>query len=354
MNATLDPFSTRMVFFRVGWMDKYRGVTTKDTISGGGAYVETHGFGFEVFNYKPFNGNVYGWVMPGRPGGAAKLSTEFSDNAFANINLPRIGDSDSDKSISDVIVVWVATSPEGGAYVVGWYRNATVFLQPQEAPEGSQREHDGKPIGYVTTAKASDAVLIPKDERVIEVPQRGKGNFGQSNMWYADDLNNGTHRELRQAMLDAIHDHDLPITKRRSRRSKPRQHDVLRRQQVEKVAIETTAEHYIGLGYEVKSVERDNVGWDLEATLDKRRLKLEVKGLSGSEIAVELTPNEYAKMNENRDSFRLCTVTSTLTEPELSIFQLNSESGNWESRDGRSLTVNEGVSARCYANRMEL
>ncbi len=51
MSATLDPFGTHMVFFRVGWMDQYRGVTTHDTISGGGAYVENHGFGFEVFNY---------------------------------------------------------------------------------------------------------------------------------------------------------------------------------------------------------------------------------------------------------------------------------------------------------------
>ncbi len=354
MSATLDPFETRMVFFRVGWMNKYQGVTAQDSITRGGSFVNKHGFGFEVFNYKPFNGKVYGWVMPGRHGGSAELPTEFSDIAFANINLPRIGASTSDKSISDVIVVWVATSPEGGAYVVGWYRNATVFPQPQEAPQGSQREHDGKSIGYVTTTKTSDAVLIPKDERVIEVPQRGKGNFGQSNMWYADDPNNATHRELRQAVLDTIHDHALPIIQRRSHRSKPRQHDVLQRQQVEKAAIETTAEHYIELGYEIKSVERDNVGWDLEATLDKRRLKLEVKGLSGSEIAVELTHNEYAKMNDNRDSFRLCTVSSALTKPDLSIFQFNSESGQWESRDGRPLTINEVVSARCYASRSEM
>ena len=358
MSNTLDPFDTRMVFFRVGWMDKYRGVTAKDTISGGGAYVEEHGFGFEAFNFLPFEGNVYGWVMPGSssrtPDSSSNLPAALSGGEFANINLRRIGDSLSDESLSDVIVVWVATSPEGGAYVVGWYRNATVFMQPQEAPTGSEREHDGLTVGYVTTTKATDADLLPTDERVIQVPQRGKGNFGQSNMWYADDPSNTTHRELRQAIIDAIQDQTLPKPKRRGHRGTPRQHDVLKRQRVEKSAIETVSKHYVGLGYEVKSVEQDNVGWDLEATLDKRRLKLEVKGLSSSDLSVELTPNEYAKMNENRNTFRLCPVTNALAEPNLSIFQFNSESGRWESGEGRLLTVTEVVSARCTANQLEL
>lgn len=351
MSTTPDPFDVPMVFFRVGWMDKYRGVTAHDTITGGGAYVKEHDFGFEAFNYLPFDGNVYGWVMPGSssqvPNPSSNLPPTLSGNAFANIKLRRIGASSADESLSNVIVIWVATSPEGGAYVVGWYQNATVLMQPQEAPTGSERKHDGMTVGYVTTAKATDAVLLPKDERVIQVPQRGEGNFGQSNMWYADDPLNPVHRELRQAVLDTIQDQPLPKPKRRSHRSTPRQHDVLKRQRVEKIAIETVAKHYVGLGYEVTSVERDNVGWDLEATLDKRKLKLEVKGLSGADIAVELTPNEYAKMNENRNAFLLCTVTNALADPQLVIFQFNSESGRWESDNELPLMINEVISARC-------
>lgn len=99
--------------------------------------------------------------------------------------------------------------------------------------------------------------------------------------------------------------------------------------------------------------ERDNVGWDLEATLDNRKLKLEVKGLSGSELVVELTPNEYTKMNANRDTFRLCTVTSALTQPGLSIFQFSIESGRWETSDCRMLEVTEVVSARCTASQLK-
>ena len=49
-----------------------------------------------------------------------------------------------------------------------------------------------------------------------------------------------------------------------------------------------TISYYEKLGYIVTSVERDNVGWDLTAVLGERELKLEVKGLSGSQVVVEL------------------------------------------------------------------
>jgi hypothetical protein len=352
-----NPFNIPMVFFRVGWMNQYQGVTANDGIVGGGSYVDTHGFGFEAFNYKPFEGNVYGWVMTGNASKKRQGSLNLqpsSNEEFAKINLNRIGALSTDESISGVTVVWVSTSPEGGAFVVGWYQNATVFMQQQEAPFGSGREHDGLTIGYMTTTKATDAVLIPNDERVIQVPQGGKGSFGQSNIWYADDPTNEIQRELRQAVLDAIQDQALPRRKRLSPRTPPRQYDVLIRQRVEQIAIETVSKYFIAFGYEVSSVERDNVGWDLEAVLDKRKLYLEVKGLSGNEISVELTPNEYAKMNEHRKNFRLCTVTSALNDPSLFIFQYNAESGHWESGEGGMLSINEVVSARCTASPLKV
>lgn len=352
MSATPDPFDVRMVFFRVGWMDKYEGVTSTDKIIGGGKYVEEHGFGFEAFNFCHFNEQVYGWVEPGKAsknGNTIQSTPPVYGDAFAKINIVRIGASKEATSLSKVLVVWVATHPEGNAYVVGWYQNATVFKKPEQAPTGSHRFHNGSEIGYVTTANANDAVLLPPDSRNINVPQGGKGKFGQSNTWFADDIENPIHRELRMTVLNAVKDRTLPQEQRRSHRQTGQEHDVLKRQRVEKTAIETVTKHYSLLGYEVRSVEQDNVGWDLEATLDKRNLKLEVKGLSGSDLVVDLTPNEYAKMNEQRKTFRLCTVTDALSDPYLAIFQFHPESGHWESNDGRILAVNEVVSARCSA-----
>ena len=354
MSGITDPFANRMVFFRIGWMNEYRGVTSNDSIQGGGAYVEEHGFGFEIFNFLPYQNNVYGWVMPGssnrKRDANSNLPPSVSGGEFANVNLKRLGASSSDQSLTGVTVVWVATHPEGGAYVVGWYKNATVFMQPQEAPVGSKREHGGNIVGYVTTTKAPEAFLIPTDERAIQIPQRGKGNFGQSNMWYADDPANDTHRTIRQNVLDAIQNQELPASERRKLRETPRQHDVLKRQRVEQAAIVLVSDHYRELGYEVVSVERDNVGWDLEATLDSRKLLLEVKGLSGTNLSVELTPNEYAKMKEHTTAFRLCVVTEALETPSLSIFQFNPESGNWESGEPKlTLQIDEVISARCFA-----
>jgi hypothetical protein len=46
------------------------------------------------------------------------------------------------------------------------------------------------------------------------------------------------------------------------------------------------------------------MGWDLEAILPDKLLKIEVKGLSQEEILIELTPNEYDKMKKYKDNYR--------------------------------------------------
>lgn len=282
---------------------------------------------------------MYGYAQP--PG-----SRDHWDEA--RINLTRLGASDRDASVSGVLAVWVATSPEGGACVVGWYRNATVYRDHQPAPVGSARRHSETDCGYYVTARSEDAILLPTDERVFSVPQKGKGAFGQSNIWYADDAEQ--HREFRLNVFQYVETRRVLIAPQPEGSSPARQPDLLLRQRVEQVAIETTAAYFTGLGYRVDSVEKDNLGWDLEAVLGKRDLKLEVKGLSGSQIEVELTPNEYAMMREHRDTYRVCVVRTALTEPKLEIFYYSKESGQWESADRRVLRVQEIVAARCHAN----
>lgn len=63
------------------------------------------------------------------------------------------------------------------------------------------------------------------------------------------------------------------------------------RQLVERAAVRTVWNHFETLGYAVKSVERNNYGWDLEAALGATTLRLEVKGTSGDQVSCELTPN---------------------------------------------------------------
>jgi hypothetical protein len=90
----------------------------------------------------------------------------------------------------------------------------------------------------------------------------------------------------------------------------------------------------------VTNVDDQNLGWDLEAARKgEPTLRLEVKGLSGTDVKVGLTPREYRAMMKHKsgqmDNYRLCVVTSALTKPALIIFcydRLNQRW--WDDRTG--------------------
>jgi hypothetical protein len=130
----------------------------------------------------------------------------------------------------------------------------------------------------------------------------------------------------------------------------PRQPDPHRKKQVEQNAVNLTIRHYQQQGYVVDSVELDNVGWDLEAIRDPVLLRIEVKGLSGQAINIELTPNEYDKMGQYKESYRICVVTNALgSTPQFAEFSFHDESGNWQDNGQRVLEITEVVAARCRA-----
>lgn len=63
----------------------------------------------------------------------------------------------------------------------------------------------------------------------------------------------------------------------------------------------------------MKSVEKENLGWDLEAVKGKESLRIEVKGLASEEVYAHISPNEYSKMkSKDNADYRLCIVTDTL------------------------------------------
>ena len=339
MNSEIDAFSVPMIFLRVGRMEHYQGIVDGDDIRGGGAYVVEHGYGHEIFNFQQFQGLVYGYVQPTRGG--------HNRSGEAGINITRLGASASNESVAGVLAIWVATHPEGGACVVGWYRNATVFRNWQPPIPNLGREYAGQEFGYYVTAQSNDATRLPKDERVFSIPQRGQGAFGRSNVWYADDPKE--HRDFRLKVLRYVETRKSPEVAPSGVQGIPRQPDVYLRQKVEQAAIAAVSSYYANLGYQVDSVARDNVGWDLNAIRGERKLKLEVKGLSGAEIVIQLTPNEYAMMQKHRDSYRVCIVSTALTEPRLEVFSYVPESSRWESSDRRVLSVELIVAAQCRA-----
>jgi hypothetical protein len=165
----------KMIFFNIGWMNYYRGNTDEDPIKKGGQYVDENGHGYEIWNFLPFNGRMYGYVQPVGKG----------DYFSRSIDIDKLG-APKQNSVDNVLSVWLASHPEkGGTWVIGWYENSTVYRIYQEAPIDSNRNFgDSKNFGYWVTAKEEDCVCLPVDERALQAP-RGKGGIGQSNVWYA-------------------------------------------------------------------------------------------------------------------------------------------------------------------------
>jgi Protein NO VEIN, C-terminal len=317
-----------ILFCVITWMENYVGVTD-DQPSGGGSFIDIEGYGYEIFNFRPFRKRFLGFVEPG-----------------GRIALERLGGDHLSEYLEGVTVVFVAPFQGEGPYViVGWYKNATVYRSPQEPPDGSGRVFDGDSISFNLSAAQKDGFLIqPADNRVFQVP-RGKGGIGQSRIWYADrpEQEAFVRKVRRYVETKKTGSHE---SKRGSHHGNGWQHGVERRQLIERVAVRVVWNHFEGLGYALKSVERENRGWDLEATLAATTLRLEVKGTAGNRVSCEVTPNEYRPISEKMPGYRLCIVCDALgSTPSPKIFAWSREQKAWCSQ-GERLSIMELVGAR--------
>jgi len=175
----------KMIFFNIGWMNYYRGITDEDPIEKGGQYIDENGRGYEIWNFLPFNGRMYGYVQP-----VGKKGDYFS----RSINIDKLG-APKQNSVDNVLSVWLASHREkGGTWVIGWYENSTVYRKYQEAPIDSNRNFGDSTdqFGYWVTAKEEDCVCLPVDERTLQAPRGEKGGIGQSHVWYAQSQENIT------------------------------------------------------------------------------------------------------------------------------------------------------------------
>jgi hypothetical protein len=340
-----NPMAVPMIFLRIGWMTRYKGLGASDSIVGGGGYVTQMGFGHEIFNFQPHKGAMYGYAQPSRAGKSWKDKPQIDIDTQGTIEIKKLGAAEGGECAEGVLAIWFAKEPDRSPYIVGWYKNAKVYRKWQAPPSASGRVHNGKKLGYFVTCRERDATLLPIDKRIFRLPPKEEGGPGQCNVWYANQPEK--HHAFRRGVLNYI-------ATGNSAHEGGHQHsaDPLLRSKVEQAAVQHVANHYRRLGYEVTSVEQENLGWDLQARYGNRELKLEVKGLSGANVDVQLTPNEYKAMSDHRNDFRLCVVTRVLASPILDIFFHSSESADWETDNGKVLVVNEihTISANCTAD----
>lgn len=325
-----ERMDARLLFVNIGWMVHYEGLTKTDRPVGGHGYLKKHGSGSEAWNFRRRGTKVYGYV----PG-------------YRDINIERIGATANGQSVSGVTVVWIARNPRNKrTYIVGWFSDATVY---RERRKRKQMGAENDVVEYQVEARFGDATLLQVDARTFRIPTEKKpGNLGQNPVWFGRD----------DAFRDKVRSYIRTGGALRQQGGLPRQNDPALRKEIELAAVEHARRYFASVDggrRTVRSVEKDGVGWDLEATsTDGETLKIEVKGLSGGNLVVELTPNEYAQMRSphHRTDYVVYIVTRALQQDRKAhIFRYDSikSSGKnfvWMADDGRRLVAKELVGAR--------
>jgi hypothetical protein len=311
-----------IVFLRTAWMANYQGVTNEDLPKGAGSYVTQNVDGGEVYNFLPVKGNYYGFarIQSGR-----------------NLRLERLGASKDANEIKNVTVVLFAKNPDwGGEFIVGFYKNATLHRNTVPLPKGMRGTH---PF-YMFKTTIANARLIKEESRVFELPKDGPG---QTNAWYAEEY---TDKNFLKEVIKYLDNPDEYATKRKGRKRNHAawQPDAEKRKTVELSAMDLTADYFINSGWDVEDVSSKNLGWDMEASKGNSRLLLEVKGLSGDNLTVELTPNEYAK-SKNNSMYRICIVNNALDSKKKILRVFHYKQSRWITSSGLMLDVQEKVGA---------
>lgn len=340
-----------LIFFRIGWMDAYN--SNDDKIQNGGSYVDENGRGGEMWNFQETNGKYYGYVMT-KNGTGIDLSQIIFNKQW------KIGE----ESPPIIDVVFIAKKPKelgGGQVVVGWYKNATIFHK-----EYRERDDVDNEMGYVCEAFAEDCKILEVSKRIFNVPKE-RGFIGQNEVWYANEnlikmkiKKRETPAYIKQVKekvrtfkeeVKKYVDNQMIIQtdnhrKEKQKRANPNKDQIVA---IEKAAVQKTWAFYESKGYELVSVEADNVGWDIEATKAQDTLLIEVKGHCGNIIQFELTPNEYSQLKEKHKQYRVCVVCNALTKPNLMVLIPKKENDTWillEENGNRKIKLNEKVAAK--------
>ena len=326
----------KMIFFHIGWMKWYRGPKDDDPTRGPHRHLQDNTFGHECFNFLPRDGSCYGYVPSG-------------------INLANLGASRNAGFVDDVVCVWIARDPERQVIVVvGWYTAARVFGSSNHRIRPSGNRLDRQDVEYRAVAREAGCSLIPVTRRTFAVPTRYgmKGGLGQSTVWY------GGTAGLRGRVWQYIRNWEERKAGKKRRSTSAgsprggRNTDPEQRKSIETRAVGMATDFFSsrdGGAYRVVSRETDNLGWDLEASRPgKATLLIEVKGLSGENVSVELTPNEYRQMTSkrHRDNYVLFVVTNCLGNRPMT-HDYRFKDGRWKDADGTVLELSERTGAVC-------
>lgn len=185
----------KILFCNIAWMKNYKGITDDDKPINGGSWVVDNNDAHEAYNFCPIkiegDDSEYclGFVETKTTNGKDRNQLHIEKIAKGSVNKKI-------ESIDDVLVIWCAKSDCADfTSIVGWYNNATVYRNYQDAYFGEEKQ------AYNFIAKAENCVLLPNGIRHKRlqwyVPRKGKKSgpsygFGQANVWFANNAEDNT------------------------------------------------------------------------------------------------------------------------------------------------------------------
>ena len=200
-----------IVFCNISWMTDYLGKTEEDIPVHGGSYIDKHKDCNESFNFLPITDmddenivTLLGSYETKSTNGTTSNQTHIEKIIGCNV-------SSKCENVDGVTVVWCATAPEGGSYIVGWYKDATVYRRYRSL-ELVTDDYEWE-RWYNIICEYKNAVLLPVKERLTEKWEMKRTNhrndtkigFGQSNIWYAESP---AGREFAKKILDQINSYN--------------------------------------------------------------------------------------------------------------------------------------------------
>ncbi|MCH9757831.1 MAG: DUF3883 domain-containing protein [Proteobacteria bacterium] len=197
-------------------------------------------------------------------------------------------------------------------------------------------------INIDTLKRCKDGILKTEFEKRINVNLSGQG-------WNRVE---GRDEEIKEILLKEFL-HETEASKEDNKPNKigggwSNKPNVEENRQIEDRAVAKVTEYYESKEYEVKSVETENVGWDLDVSKNGEILHVEVKGHKGDVIQFELTPNEYEQMQVQK-KYRVCVVCQALDEsPRLiELFPVLDDKWTLQTKDGKKIVeLEERTAAR--------
>ncbi len=213
---------------------------------------------------------------------------------------------------------------------------------------GVEEERSGKYLGKKYFCIDMDTCKRCNDKGIKELGDR----IGEKFIGRPWNIVKGRDEEIKEILLKEFL-HETEASKEGNKPNKTgggwsNKPNVKENRQIEDRAVAKVTEYYESKEYEVKSVEADKVGWDLEVSNKKETLYIEVKGHKGDVIQFELTPNEYEQMQVQK-KYRVCVVCQALEKsPRLiELFPVLEDKWTLQTQDGKKIVeLEERTAAR--------